>query len=113
MPNPSYQDVCGDYTGHAEAVQVEYDPNIVSYNTLLDIFWKNHDPTTLNRQGPDIGSQYRSAIFCHDDAQIETARESLHNISKSYARPIVTEIRPAVPFYDAEEYHQKYFQKHR
>lgn len=112
-PNPSYQDVCGDYTGHAEAVQVEYDPNIVSYNTLLDTFWKNHNPTTLNRQGPDIGSQYRSAIFCHDDAQMETARKSLHNISKSYDRPIVTEIRPAAPFYDAEEYHQKYFQKHR
>lgn len=111
-PDPSYQDVCGDHTGHAEAVQVEFDPNIVSYETLLDIFWKNHDPTTLNRQGPDIGSQYRSAIFCHDNTQMETARKSIQNVSKVYDNPIVTEIKPAEPFYDAEEYHQKYFQKH-
>ncbi|MXY61318.1 MAG: peptide-methionine (S)-S-oxide reductase MsrA [Cenarchaeum sp. SB0665_bin_23] len=113
MPNPSYQDVCGDYTGHAEAVQVEYDPNIISYDVLLDIFWRNHNPTTLNRQGPDIGSQYRSAIFCHDDTQMEAARKSLQHASKSYEQSIVTEIRMAAPFYDAEEYHQKYFQKHR
>ena len=113
MPNPTYQDVCGDYTGHAEAVQVEYDPNIVSYEELLNIFWKNHDPTTPNRQGPDVGSQYRSAVFCHDDSQIDAARESLREASKMYDRDIVTQIRPAAPFYEAEEYHQKYFAKNR
>ena len=113
--NPSYHDVCRDTTGHAEAVQVEYDPDKVSYDDLLRIFWENHDPTTLNRQGPDVGSQYRSAVFCHDDQQIEAAQRSKDDLSKSgrYSRPIVTEVKPAQEFYDAEEYHQKYFDKMR
>ncbi len=113
--DPSYHDVCSDTTGHAEAVQVEYDPNKVSYDDLLRIFWENHDPTTLNRQGPDVGSQYRSAVFCHDDQQIEAAQRSKNDLSKSgrYPRPIVTEVKPAQEFYDAEEYHQKYFDKMR
>ena len=113
--DPSYHDVCSDTTGHAEAVQVEYDPNKVSYDDLLRIFWENHDPTTLNRQGPDVGSQYRSAVFCHDDQQIEAAQRSKDDLSKSgrYPRPIVTEVKPAREFYDAEEYHQKYFDKMR
>ena len=113
--NPSYHDVCSDTTGHAEAVQVEYDPSKVSYDDLLRIFWENHDPTTLNRQGPDVGSQYRSAVFCHDDQQIEAAQRSKDDLSKSgrYPRPIVTEVKQAQEFYDAEEYHQKYFDKMR
>lgn len=113
--NPSYRDVCCDITGHAEAVRVEYDPDKVAYEDLLRIFWENHDPTTLNRQGPDMGSQYRSAVFCHDDRQMEAAKKSRDKLSESgrYPRPIVTEIRPAQEFYDAEEYHQKYFDKMR
>ena len=111
VPSPTYRDVCGDATGHAEAVQVEFDPGRISYEKLLDIFWKNHDPTTPNRQGPDIGSQYRSAVFCHDDSQMEAARQSRAAVAKTHDRPIVTEIRMAEPFYDAEEYHQKYIEK--
>ena len=111
VPNPTYGDVCGDVTGHAEAVQVEFDPGRVSYENLLDIFWKNHDPTTPNRQGLDVGSQYRSAVFCHDDSQMETARRSRAAVAQTHGRPIVTEIRMAEPFYEAEEYHQKYIEK--
>ena len=111
--DPSYEDVCTGTTGHAEAVQVEFDPEIVSYDRLLDVFWESHDPTTLNRQGPDVGSQYRSAIFTHDAAQAAQARESKAKLDagKALGRPIVTEITPASDFHRAEEYHQKYFEK--
>jgi peptide-methionine (S)-S-oxide reductase len=112
--NPSYEDVCSGRTGHAEAVEVEFDPTKVSYDDLLKIFWTSHDPTTPNRQGPDVGTQYRSAIFFHDAAQEAAARASKEALEKSgkLKRPIVTEIVAAGPFYRAEEYHQKYFAKH-
>ncbi len=113
LENPTYEDVCTDKTGHAEAVQVEYDPNQVSYGDLLKIFWENHDPTTPNRQGPDIGIQYRSAIFFHDSEQEKTAiqsKEKLQN-SNQFSRDIVTQIIPAKTFHRAEEYHQRYFEK--
>lgn len=111
--NPTYHDVCGDATGHAEAVQVEYDPAQVSYEKLLQIFWDNHDPTTPNRQGPDVGTQYRSAIFCHSDSQVGASQKSKSDLDRSgrYPRPAVTEIMSAPEFYPAEEYHQKYFEK--
>ena len=111
--NPTYQDVCGDETGHAEVVQVEFDPAEVSYEQLLDIFWKNHDPTQLNRQGPDTGAQYRSVIFYETEAQKKAAEESKSalNTSGKYKRPVVTEISPAKTFYRAEEYHQQYLEK--
>lgn len=115
LPNPTYEQVCTDRTGHAEAVEVEFDPKEISFEDLLEIFWNNHDPTTPNRQGPDVGVQYRSAIFCHDDKQRETAEKSRRSLSESgrYGEnPIVTEIVPAQEFYEAEEYHQKYFKKH-
>ncbi len=114
LPNPTYDEVCTDKTGHAEAVEVEYDPDEISYEELLDVFWNNHNPTTLNRQGPDIGIQYRSAIFYHDDKQKEIAEKSKQTLDKSrkYENPIVTEIVPSPTFYGAEEYHQKYFKKH-
>jgi len=114
LPNPTYEEVCTDKTGHAEAVQVEYDPDEISYEDLVEIFWKNHNPTTLNRQGPDIGIQYRSAIFYHNDTQKEIAEKSKQTLDKSgeHENPIVTEIVPAPIFYKAEEYHQKYFKKH-
>ena len=114
LPNPTYEEVCTDKTGHAEAVEVEYDPNEISYKDLLDVFWNNHNPTTLNRQGPDVGIQYRSAIFVHDKEQKIIAEKSKEALEKSrqYANPIVTEIVPAPTFYKAEEYHQKYFKKH-
>ena len=114
LPNPTYEEVCTDKTGHAEAVEVEYDPNEISYEELLDVFWKNHNPTTLNRQGPDIGIQYRSVIFYHNDEQKEIAEKSKQTLEKSrqFENPIVTEIVPTPTFYDAEEYHQKYFKKH-
>ena len=113
LDNPTYRVVCTDTTGHAEAVDVEYDPSKVTFERLLDIFWENHDPTTLNRQGPDFGSQYRSAIFYHDDAQEAAARESKErrNASGRYPRPIVTEITAASTYYRAEEYHQQYLEK--
>ncbi|MEK0350073.1 MAG: peptide-methionine (S)-S-oxide reductase MsrA [Nitrosopumilus sp.] len=114
LPNPTYEEVCTDKTGHAEAVEVEYDPNEISYEELLDVFWKNHNPTTLNRQGPDIGIQYRSVIFYHNDEQKEIAEKSKQTLEKSrqFENPIITEIVPTPTFYDAEEYHQKYFKKH-
>ncbi len=111
--NPTYQDVCSSRTGHAEAVQVEYDPSQVSYEDLLEIFWENHDPTSLNRQGPDIGTQYRSAVFVHDEEQEKLAKTSKQKLEKSgkFKKPIVTEIKPISSFYKAEDYHQKYFEK--
>jgi peptide methionine sulfoxide reductase msrA/msrB len=111
--NPTYEDVCGDETGHAEAVQVTFDPSKVSYAELLDAFWSLHDATTPNRQGPDMGSQYRSAIFYHDAQQEQIARQSLKEVTelKVFRRPIVTEIVPAEKFYPAEKYHQQYFKK--
>ena len=114
LAHPTYDEVCTDTTGHAEAVQVEYDPNEISYDELLDVFWSNHDPTSLNRQGPDVGNQYRSAIFFHDEEQQKTAEKSKEELEKSgkFQKRIVTEIVPAPEFYKAEEYHQKYFQKH-
>jgi peptide-methionine (S)-S-oxide reductase len=115
LPNPTYEEVCTDKTGHAEAVEVEYDPDEISYQELLDVFWNNHNPTTLNRQGPDVGVQYRSAIFYHNQEQKEIAEKSKQALEQSgkYERPIVTEIVPAPLFYKAEEYHQKYFKKHK
>jgi peptide-methionine (S)-S-oxide reductase len=112
--NPSYEEVCSGRTGHAEAVEVEFDPAKVSYDDLLKVFWTSHDPTTPNRQGPDVGTQYRSAIFFHGAAQETAARASKEALEKSgkLKRSIVTEIVAAGPFYRAEEYHQKYFAKH-
>ena len=113
--NPSYEDVCTDKTGHAEAIQVEYDPDEISYPELLKIFFENHNPTTPNRQGPDIGIQYRSAIFCHSSEQEQLANEVKEKLNpfaqKTFGNDIVTEIKPALPFFRAEEYHQKYFEK--
>ena len=110
--NPTYKQVCGDNTGHAEAVDVVFDPAQVSFEHLLDAFWEMHDPTTLNRQGPDWGSQYRSAIFFHTPEQEQAALQSKARAQEKFRKPIVTEITPASDFYRAEEYHQKYFQKH-
>src|SRR5207245_7682323 len=113
LPNPTYQDVCSDATGHAEAVQVKYDPSRISYDALLEVFWENHDPTQRNRQGPDFGTQYRSAIFYHDREQEAAARASKERLEHSGAhrRPLVTEIVPAQTFYQAEDYHQQYLEK--
>lgn len=111
--NPSYEDVCTDKTGHAEAVEVEFDPSKISYDNLLEIFWENHDPTTMNRQGVDVGTQYRSAIFFHSPEQESKARASKEKLAQSgrFKKPIVTEILPAATFYKAEEYHQQYLEK--
>ena len=111
--NPSYRDVCTDRTGHAEVVQVTFDPVKVSYEQLLDVFWKIHDPTQVNRQGPDFGTQYRTAIFYHSPEQEAAARKSKQALEASgtLRRPIATEITPAGPFWRAEEYHQRYLEK--
>jgi peptide-methionine (S)-S-oxide reductase len=111
VENPTYKQVCTDTTGHAEVLEVTFDPEVISYHDLLEVFWANHDPTTLNRQGPDWGSQYRSAIFVHSPEQEAEARRSLAEVQKLSARPIVTEITPAPPFWPAEEYHQRYLEK--
>jgi peptide-methionine (S)-S-oxide reductase len=113
MKNPTYQDVCSGRTGHAEVVQLEFDSSIVSYRELLDVFWSNHNPTTLNRQGPDVGSQYRSAIFFHNREQEGIATTSKEAVDRSsrFAMPVVTEITEASTFYRAEEYHQRYLEK--
>jgi peptide-methionine (S)-S-oxide reductase len=113
LESPTYQDVCTDTTGHAEVVEVEFDPARVSYEKLLDLFWQSHDPTTLNRQGPDMGSQYRSAIFFHSPEQEAAAAQSKEAQGRSggYRNPIVTEIAPASTFYRAEEHHQRYLEK--
>jgi peptide-methionine (S)-S-oxide reductase len=113
LENPTYRDVCSDTTGHAEVVQVEYDPGAVSYDDLLNVFWENHDPTTLNRQGPDIGTQYRSVVFFHTPEQEAAARASKERLEESgrFRRPIVTQIEPAAEFWRAEDYHQQYLEK--
>ena len=113
FPNPTYKDVCTDTTGHAEVVQVQYDPAEVSYDELLRVFWENHDPTTLNRQGPDVGTQYRSVIFYYSPEQEKAARASKEALGKlgKFRRPIVTQIAPAPEFNRAEEYHQRYLEK--
>jgi peptide-methionine (S)-S-oxide reductase len=113
LENPTYEDVCTDTTGHAEVVEVDYDPDKVSYEELLDVFWKSHNPTTLNRQGPDIGTQYRSVIFCHTPEQLAAAEASRDKLERSgrHKDRIVTEIEMAPRFYRAEEYHQRYLEK--
>ena len=113
LPNPTYKDVCTGRTGHAEVVQVEFDPAQVTFERLLDVFWENHNPTTLNRQGPDVGTQYRSGIFYHSPAQKTAAEESKRKLeaSRKFARPVVTEITPTSEFYIAEDYHQRYLEK--
>jgi len=113
LPNPTYEDVCTDRTGHAEALQVKYDPKEISYEELLDLFWSIHNPTTKNRQGPDIGSQYRSIIFYHTPEQESIAKKSKQELddSNQFQNKIVTEIVRASTFYPAEDYHQKYYQK--
>ena len=111
--NPTYEQVCSNSTDHAEVVLIDYDANVVSYDTLLNVFWEKHDPTTLNRQGADVGTQYRSAIFYFTEVQKEIARKSLeYRQNKLGDRKIVTEITEAKEFWKAEEYHQKYFEKH-
>ena len=110
-PNPTYRQVCSDQTGHAEVVEVTFNPEEVSYDSLLATFWKIHDPTTLNRQGPDIGSQYRSVIFFVTERQEQAARQSLEQEQRKRSRPIVTQIEPAHEFYQAEDYHQQYLEK--
>ena len=111
--NPTYKDVCTDGTGHAEAVEVTFDPATISYDQLLDVFWENHDPTQLNRQGPDWGTQYRSAIFFHSPEQEAAAKASKGKLEKAhrFSKPIVTQIVPAETFYEAEDYHQQYLEK--
>jgi len=111
--NPSYRDVCTGATGHAEAVELTFDPARVSYDRLLDAFWEIHDPTTPNRQGPDVGTQYRSAIFYHSAEQQSAAQRSLERViqSRRFRKPVVSQITPASAFYKAEDYHQRYLQK--
>jgi peptide-methionine (S)-S-oxide reductase len=113
LDNPTYKDVCTDTTGHAEVVEVDYDPARVSYDALLEVFWNGHNPTQLNRQGPDVGTQYRSAIFVHSPEQEAAARASKERLVKSgrFQKPIVTEISPAQTFWKAEDYHQQYLAK--
>ena len=111
LENPTYEDVCSHTTGHAEVVEVAYDPEQVTYDELLDIFWHKHDPTQLNRQGWDIGDQYRSVIFFHDEEQREAALGSKGREQANWSAPIVTQIEPAQPFYEAEDYHQQYLEK--
>jgi len=110
--NPTYEEVCSKTTGHAEVVQIEYDPQVISYEKLLETFWEIHDPTTLNRQGNDVGTQYRSVIFYHNEAQKQAAEKSKMAAAKGFSRPIVTEIVPLKKFYKAEDYHQDYFRNH-
>ena len=113
LKNPTYKDVCSDQTGHAEVVEVTFDPAKVSYDKLVDVFFANHDPTTPNRQGPDVGTQYRSVIFAHSPEQERIAREKRTALEKSgkFKRPVVTRVEPAPTFWRAEEYHQRYFEK--
>ena len=112
VENPTYKQVCGGDTGHAEAVRVEYDPERISYDSLIEVFWRAHDPTQVNRQGPDIGTQYRSAIFYLDEDQRQAAEAAREAATERYKEPIATEITPAGTFYRAEDYHQRYFEKH-
>lgn len=110
---PTYEDVCTDETGHAEVVEIEFDPSQLKYEELLDVFWSNHNPTTLNRQGPDVGTQYRSVIFYHSPEQKAAAKVSKEKIDQSgrFRQPVVTQIEPAMKFWRAEEYHQRYLEK--
>jgi peptide-methionine (S)-S-oxide reductase len=110
VADPTYEAVCSGTTGHAEAVQVAYDPDVVSYEDLLEVFFALHDPTTEDRQGPDVGSQYRSAVFYHDDEQRATAEAVVERLADEYDDPIVTEIEPLETFYEAEAYHQDYYE---
>ena len=114
LPNPTYEQVCTGTTGHAEAVQITFDPHRITYREILEVFFSVHDPTTLNRQGADVGTQYRSAIFHHDEAQKQTAEDLVRELTqaKAFKDPIVTEIKPAGDFYPAETYHRDYFQQH-
>jgi peptide-methionine (S)-S-oxide reductase len=113
LDNPTYRDVCTDRTGHAEVVEVDFDPSVVSYDRLLDVFWSAHDPTQVNRQGPDVGTQYRSVIFTHSPEQESAARASRDRLDQSgrFRRPIATQIEPASKFWRAEAYHQQYLAK--
>ena len=111
LDNPTYEDVCSHTTGHAEVVEVTYDPDQVSYDELLDVFWHKHDPTQLNRQGWDIGDNYRSVVFFHEDEQREAALRSKAEEQANWRAPIVTQIEPAQTFYEAEDYHQQYLEK--
>jgi peptide-methionine (S)-S-oxide reductase len=111
LNNPTYHDVCTDGTGHAEVVEVTFDPQVISYHDLLEVFWNNHNPTTLNRQGPDVGTQYRSVIFYHSPEQEVEARASRDAAQSRFPRPIVTQIVAAPQFWRAEEYHQQYLEK--
>jgi peptide-methionine (S)-S-oxide reductase len=111
LDHPTYEDVCTDRTGHAEVVEVTFNPEVISFHDLLEVFWNNHNPTTMNRQGPDVGSQYRSAIFFHSPEQEAEAKTSRDATQARFPRPIVTEITPATTFWPAEEYHQQYLEK--
>jgi peptide-methionine (S)-S-oxide reductase len=111
VDNPTYEQVCSDTTGHAEVVEVTYDPEQVPYEQLLTIFWLEHDPTQLNRQGPDVGSQYRSVVFVHDEEQRAAAEASREAVQARFTRPVVTQIEDAPPFWEAEDYHQQYLEK--
>ena len=111
LDNPTYEDVCSHTTGHAEVVEVTYEDDVVSYDDLLDVFWRKHDPTQLNRQGWDVGDQYRSAVFVHDEEQRAAAERSKESEQAAYRKPIVTQIEPASTFYEAEDYHQQYLEK--
>jgi peptide-methionine (S)-S-oxide reductase len=113
LKDPTYEDVCYRDTNHAEVVQVQFDPALVTYQKLLEIFFENHDPTTFNRQGPDVGSQYRSVVFTHAPEQVEAAQAKIAelNTAKRFPRPIVTKVEPATEFYKAEDYHQQYLRK--
>ena len=115
IENPSYDQVCTGKTGHAESIQIEFDPTVIPYEKILDVFWHTHDPTTLNRQGNDVGTQYRSAIFYHDQKQKEIAEMSKRGLEKAgvYKNPIVTEITPFNNFYVAEDYHKNYYETHQ
>lgn len=115
LKNPSYEQVCTGRSGHAESIQIEFDPNVVTFEKILDIFWRTHDPTTLNRQGNDVGTQYRSAIFYHDEKQKQIAEKSKTDLEKEnvYKDPIVTEITPFTNFFVAEDYHIDYYEKHK
>lgn len=113
MENPSYEDVCSGETGHAEAVQITFDPQKITYEEVLEIFWKSHDPTTVNRQGADAGAQYRSVIFYHDEKQRKLAERSMKKASKMFKDPIVTELVPFEKFYKAEDYHQQYYDRNK
>lgn len=115
IKNPTYREVCSGLTGHAEAIQITYDPSVISFDELLEVFWKTHDPTTLNRQGADVGTQYRSVIFYHSPAQKEAAEKYKAELNKEnvFGKPVVTEITPFDAFYKAEDYHQDYYENNK